>query len=260
MQDQVMTLIPLMRRYARRYTSRGIDCPDAFISEATLAVLKALPRYDPERAPLETFAAPYIYRAVRLHAKRQLQSGRISYHDIGVTDLIADHLPHHEPELLIDARQQAKREHWRRQKVRLSQGEREVARQRLTLQRDRPTIVEIAKARGVTKQRVAQIEQAASRKLVPKLDRAGERKRRRLALWLDTSDRAALQRSGLHVYEAVRLAAKSPQGAGGTAVECGCCVYTRVTEETAHNATRQAALLGISVSHMVRAAIRRETP
>ncbi len=256
--SDITNLVPLMRSFARRYVAAGIDDADAFISEATLAIYRILPRFDPAKGTLAAFAAPHIRKAVQLHATKCIGRPRIGIHESGTTALISEHATRHDPERLIDAKRHVTRSRERLKKARgrLTIRERQVAKARL-LPGSTVTQLDVAAEWGTTKQQVCQAEAAARRKLAPRLDRAGERKTRRLCLYLDESDRESLRSRGLAVFQAVRLAAAHPAVAGGTDVICGCRAYTLVTGETMHNAGQAATRLGVSVSHLVRAAIRR---
>jgi RNA polymerase primary sigma factor len=62
--ELIEAMLPLLRRWARRYAGRGVD-DDDLVQDGAVGVLRAAVRYDPERGPFLPWARLWVRQAMQ---------------------------------------------------------------------------------------------------------------------------------------------------------------------------------------------------
>lgn len=256
----LVAIIPWLRRMASRYARPNgdeLDDVDAYVSEAMLVAMRRYPDWDRERAPLQTFLWRPVQAACLAHSAA-VRCRNVSIHAVSATECVAEWRTEPTADTETEAARERQRDEWRMQKAKRKLTERQRTVMGLRYQ-DGVTQLHAAEALGVSKQAISLVEGGAMKRLKDRRwqDCRGEKKRKRVCLWLDQTDVAALASDGV----TLSVFAASPGGltvSGGTDVATGVRIDTRLST-SAHERLRAAAdTRGVSVSHLVRAKIRRE--
>ncbi len=75
----VEAMMPLLRRWARRYRGRGVD-DDDLVQEAAVGVLHAAARYEPERGPFLPWARLWVRQAMQQTVAESARPMRLPTH------------------------------------------------------------------------------------------------------------------------------------------------------------------------------------
>lgn len=256
MTSPLTPLIPWFRQLARKYSA--VDDADAFVSEAVIMAMRRMPHWDPERATLKTFLHRSVLSTYRDHARRTQQPWT-SIHGLSCTELIEEWRTEPLAEECADVARNLQRDRWRMKKASAALTDRQRRVLSMRLSEAEPTLREVGAAIGSSKQAVGVTEATAKERLGRRRwqDCRGETKRKRVCLWLDESDAAAVGAAGV----ALSVFAASEGGltvSGGTDVHVGVRAVTRMSLGDHARLAAAAEARGVSLSHLVRAKIRRE--
>lgn len=72
-------MVPLLRRWARRYQGRGVDTDDLF-QDAVVGVLRAVERFDPDRGPFVLWARLWVRQGLQQTVAESSRAFRLPTH------------------------------------------------------------------------------------------------------------------------------------------------------------------------------------